>query len=209
MPGCLLRFAPLVMILHRVDFLFNNRAMKKVKMSNLQVAGYVGLMLSFNVVILVVWSAVDPPAAVDVQQSYPSVYAKVSNKECSTGLSSPFEVAMLLEQCLLILFGIFKVSGWDCGWVARGSHNFIFQKLSQVKNYSKQIHTGCTKRKQSSHGQPRRVGTYKSNNNGDRVAIMLIPYISESTVCAMGCVTGCAMAGLDQVAVVVFVSNAG
>ena len=104
------RFTPLVMILHRVDFLFNHRAMKKVKMSNLKVAGYVGLLLFFNFVILAVWSAMDPPAAVEVKALYPSVYAKVSNKECSTGLSSPFEVAMLVEKCLFILFAVYNVS---------------------------------------------------------------------------------------------------
>ena len=104
------RFAPLVMILYRVDFLFNNRAMKKVKMSNLQVAGYVGLMMACDVIILVVWSAVDPPAAVDFQELYPSVYAKVLNKDCNTGLSSPFELAMLVEKCLFILFAVYNVS---------------------------------------------------------------------------------------------------
>ena len=99
------------MILHRVDFLFNHRAMKKVTMSNLEVTIYVGLVLLLNFVILVVWSAVDPPAAVVVQKFYPSVYAKVSNIDCSTGLSSPFELTMLVEKILLILFGVYKVSG--------------------------------------------------------------------------------------------------
>ena len=104
------RFAPLVMILHRVDFLFNHRKMQKVSMTNLTVAGYVGCIVLCDVAVLITWALLQPPAAIDRMTDYPAVYYPVSNRMCNTGLNSPFELAMLVEKCALLLFAIYKVS---------------------------------------------------------------------------------------------------
>lgn len=100
------------MILHRVDFLFNNRKLKKVSMTNLTVASYIAIALLVDIVILIFWFAFpnQRPKAVDIENTYPSVFYRVSDRHCNTGLSSVFEKIILAEKCCLLLFAIWKVS---------------------------------------------------------------------------------------------------
>ena len=97
------------MKLHRVDILFNNPKLKKLVVSNLRVASHVGAVVLCDLIILVLWSSLQTPKAVDVMTTYASVQYPVADHVCSTGLHVPFEQAMLVEKCCLLFFAVWKV----------------------------------------------------------------------------------------------------
>jgi hypothetical protein len=103
-----LMFAPLIMKLHRVDRLFNNK-MKKVKVTNTMVMGQIGVLLLGDVIILVLWSVLDTPSAKSQYNEYAGVLDAVDDTVCSTGLRTTFERIMVIYKILMILFAIAKV----------------------------------------------------------------------------------------------------
>lgn len=107
-------FAPLLMKLHRVDCIFNNPKLKSIRITNETVAAQVGALLVVDVVILVLWTVLQPPRALVRNTLYPSVYAGVSDVACNTGIDSTFEIIMLFYKICLLAFGVMKaVRTWS------------------------------------------------------------------------------------------------
>ena len=106
-------FAPLVMKLNRVDLLFNNPKMKKVKVTDTMVVIQVCMILAVDIVILILWSSIQTPKMITTSVRYSSVYQPISDYTCSTGISQPFEIIMVIWKVLLLAFGVSKaISCW-------------------------------------------------------------------------------------------------
>ena len=106
-------FAPLIMKLQRVDAIFNSK-MKKITITNTQVLATIAMIISVDIIILILWSAIDTPRMIYVSNTYPSVFFPVEDPVCNTGLSNPFEIAILTFKMFLLLFAVMKaVRTWS------------------------------------------------------------------------------------------------
>lgn len=106
-------FAPLVMKLHRVDTIFRNPSLKRIKVTDLTVFLQVCALIGVDVVLLILWSAVPSETPrLDVSNvSYVGVLDSVQDGNCSTTLeSSVFEKLVLAWKAALIIFGVSKAA---------------------------------------------------------------------------------------------------
>lgn len=102
-------FGPLIMKLHRVDRLFNNPKMKKIKITDLMVSGQIMGLVVVDIIILILWSALETPRSIHVSVAYTSVYENVTDRICSTGLQQTFEKVILAWKAAMLAFGVMKV----------------------------------------------------------------------------------------------------
>jgi len=103
-------FAPLIMKLHRVDRLFNNPKLKKMKITDLSVLMQVSSLIMIDVILLLAWTFSSKPAEITQSTSYSKVLFPVEDHVCNTGLSETMEQVMLAFKALMLLFGVVKVS---------------------------------------------------------------------------------------------------
>jgi hypothetical protein len=107
-------FAPLLMKLRRVNVLFNNASLKKVKVTNAQVISTICVILLVDILILVLWTIVEMPRVKSVSATYANVLLPVEDKVCTTGIANKFEVVMLAYKILLIAYGVYQAaSAWN------------------------------------------------------------------------------------------------
>ena len=67
-----------------------------------------------DVIILILWSSVDPPIMVTRSYQEQDVYQSVRFDECSSNLNSPFEIVMMIWKAVLICLGVYKaIQTWD------------------------------------------------------------------------------------------------
>lgn len=120
-------FAPLIMKLRRVGRLFNNPTLKKMKITNTEILGYVALLVFIDVVLLLLWTTIERPRLIHVSKSdYNGVLLPVQNAVCSTGLSNPFEIVLIAYKSILIMLGVSQaVQTWN-----------ISSDLSEAKQFS-------------------------------------------------------------------------
>ena len=103
-------FAPLIAKLYRVDRLFNYPKLKKMKITDLQVALQVLALLCVDFLLLLIWTFVETPRADTVMTTYASVYLPVADVKCSTGLSNVMEVIMVVWKGLQLAFGVYEAA---------------------------------------------------------------------------------------------------
>jgi len=105
--------APLLMKLDRVDKLFNNPQLKKIKITDSMVFFQVILLLIVDIFLLVLWTTLNKPQMVLRKTAYPGANFPVDDFVCNTGISESFEVVLLCWKILLLLFGVSKaVTTW-------------------------------------------------------------------------------------------------
>jgi len=105
-------FAPLIMKLHRVDLLFNNPKLRKIKVSDFDVIIRVLCLLAIDVFLLIIWSSVSSvsPYSITKSTEYTGALKPVDDVVCNTGFNSPMEIVMLVYKSLLIAFGVYKAA---------------------------------------------------------------------------------------------------
>ena len=110
-----LMFAPLLMKLHRVDRLFNNPLLRKIKITNARVGAQIFACIVIDLAILLIWSLVQTPRLIKVMQAYGKVLAPVEDSFCSTGMSTTMEGVMVAYKAVLLAAGVNKVREYETG----------------------------------------------------------------------------------------------
>jgi len=109
-------FGPLIMKLHRVDKLFNNPKLKKVKVTDFQVVLQVLGLLAVDMLICLIWSVAPVKQRIEsvvISTQYTFVLEPIEDVVCNTGISNPFEITVIVYKGMLLIFGILKaVSTW-------------------------------------------------------------------------------------------------
>ncbi len=99
-------FAPLIMKLRRVDILVNNSKLRKMKITTGVVAAQVTLLILVDIVLLTLWSILETPHMTVAYMSYPMALATVQDHVCSTGITSLFEILMIVWKVLMLAYGV-------------------------------------------------------------------------------------------------------
>jgi 7 transmembrane sweet-taste receptor of 3 GCPR len=109
-------YLPSLMKLHRVDILFDmSQRLKRVKISDLEVARNVFAFLLVDIILLLIWTFVQRPEAVSVSYMDIKSQQPISSNVCiNSDPGTPMEVAMLIWKCILAAAGIYKaIRVWD------------------------------------------------------------------------------------------------
>lgn len=109
-------FAPLIMKLHRVDVLFNNPKLRKIKVSDFQVIIQVLALLLVDIIILLLWtffSSESQLGSIITSTTYIGVKLPIDDVLCNSGINHTFEIIMLIYKSCLLCFGVYKaVTTW-------------------------------------------------------------------------------------------------
>lgn len=118
---CALRVWPLVVFLDclfglmitkswRIHKLFNNKQLKKVNITNIELLKILGVMILVQLVYLMLWWLVDPSTYVEVYSNlYSDYYFYVYTRECT--VSYPFVILQILFIFFFLLSGLYLAWG--------------------------------------------------------------------------------------------------
>jgi hypothetical protein len=93
--------APIFAKLRRVQKVFD-AGMKRILVTDFQVVLQVLLLILIDVIILILWTALDRPAETFIATDYKSVLDPVENSFCNTTINSTFEIIILVYKILLL-----------------------------------------------------------------------------------------------------------
>mmetsp|Transcript_14561 Transcript_14561/g.13160 ORF Transcript_14561/g.13160 Transcript_14561/m.13160 type:complete len:1479 (-) Transcript_14561:145-4581(-) len=107
-------FAPLIMKLRRIDVLFNNPKLKKIKVTDRLVLMQVLSILFVDVILLIIWTVAEKPEVNRITTTkYANVYDPVEDLVCSTGLSNFMEIILVVYKAILLVVGVYlAVTTW-------------------------------------------------------------------------------------------------
>jgi len=118
-------FSPLLAKLYRVVTLFNAK-LKKVTVSDIFILGLCAGAVSVDCFLLLLWSLIKRPKMKIVSVAYSGVYQDVDNRVCSTDLTDPFEIVLVIWKTILLGLGVFyAIRAWN-----------LPAKLSEAKHFA-------------------------------------------------------------------------
>ena len=107
-------FAPLLLKLYRVDRLFNNPKLKKIKITDYKVLLQFISLLLIDIILLILWTLLEKPKNIYTITIKYNLLFSVKDEICSTGLTNIFEIIFIIYKTILIAFGVkLAISTWN------------------------------------------------------------------------------------------------